>query len=74
MLIPGAISGRRSVGHFLQELAHRIELRAETFPISCLQSLHRLIVAIERLPRLACHRAYWQGLAQEGVLARRYRP
>jgi hypothetical protein len=35
--------------HFLQELAHCIELRAEAFPVSGLQSLHCLIVAIERL-------------------------
>ena len=35
--------------HFLQELAHCIELRAEAFPVSGLQSLYRLIVAIERL-------------------------
>ena len=38
--------------HFLQELAHRIELSPEAFPISGLQSLHCLIVAIQRLPRL----------------------
>src|SRR5882724_4991923 len=36
--------------HFLQKLAHCIELSGEAFPISGLQSLHRLIVAIERLP------------------------
>jgi hypothetical protein len=35
--------------HFLQELAHCIELRAEAFPVSGLQSLYRMIVAIERL-------------------------
>src|SRR5258706_4628118 len=40
--------------HFLQELAHRIELRAKTFPISGLQSLHGLIVVIKRLPCLTC--------------------
>ena len=38
--------------HFLQELAHRIELSPEAFPISGLQSLHCLIVAIKRLPGL----------------------
>ena len=43
--------------HFLQKFAHCIELRAEAFPISGLQSLHRLIVAIERLPCLICRRA-----------------
>jgi hypothetical protein len=43
--------------HFLQELVHCIELRAEAFPISGFQSLHCLIVAIERLARLICRRA-----------------
>jgi hypothetical protein len=40
--------------HFLQKRAHCIELRPEAFPISGLQSLHGLIVAIKRLPRLTC--------------------
>ncbi len=44
--------------HFLQKLAHGIELRAEAFPVAGLQSLHRLIVAIKRLARLICRRAY----------------
>jgi len=36
--------------HFLQELPHRIELRAETFPISGFQSLDCPIIAIEAPP------------------------
>src|SRR6266446_10480992 len=40
--------------HFLQEFPHRIELRAETFPISGLQSLDCPIVAIESLLRPTC--------------------
>src|SRR5580765_7987214 len=51
--------------HFLQELAHRIELSPEAFPISGLQSLHCLIVAIKRLPGLTCRRA------RQGYLLRR---
>jgi hypothetical protein len=47
------VAGGVSV-HFLQKLAHCIELRAEAFPISGLQSLHGLIVAIKRLPCLTC--------------------
>src|ERR1700694_2535078 len=43
--------------HFLQKLAHCIELRAETFPIPGLQSFHCLIIAIKRLPCLTCRRA-----------------
>ncbi len=43
--------------HFLQKLAHCIELRAEAFPISGLQSLHCLIVAIKRFACLTCRRA-----------------
>src|ERR1700674_5900962 len=50
------VAGGVSV-HFLQKLTHCIELRAEAFPISGLQSLHCLIVAIERLPCLTCRRA-----------------
>lgn len=50
------VAGGASV-HFLQKLAHRIELRAEALPISGLQSLHCLIVAIKRLPCLTCRRA-----------------
>jgi hypothetical protein len=50
------VAGGGSV-HFFQDVAQGIELRAETFPVSSLQSLHRLIVAIERLLRLACRRA-----------------
>src|SRR5712664_1015656 len=42
--------------HFLQKLAHCIELCAEAFPISGLQSLHCLVVAIKRLPCLTCRR------------------
>ena len=53
---PKLVAGGASV-HFLQKLAHRIELRAEAFPISGLQSLHCLIVAIKRLPCLICRRA-----------------
>src|ERR1700694_2754306 len=49
----GLVAGGVSV-HFLQKLAHCIELRAEAFPISGLQSLHCLIVAIKRLPCLTC--------------------
>src|SRR5437868_3769826 len=45
------VAGGVSV-HFLQKLAHCIELRANAFPISGLQSLHGLIVAIKRLPCL----------------------
>jgi len=37
--------------HLLQEFAHCIELRAETFPISGLQPLDCPIVAIESLLR-----------------------
>jgi len=44
----GLMAGGVSV-HFLQKLAHCIELRTEAFPISGLQSLDCLIVAIERL-------------------------
>src|SRR5258705_10114917 len=54
--VRGLVAGGASV-HFLQELAHCIELRAEAFPISGLQSLHCLIVAIKRLPCLTCRRA-----------------
>jgi hypothetical protein len=43
--------------HFLQEFVHCIELRAEAFPISGFQSLHCLIVSIERLACLICRRA-----------------
>src|SRR6266851_8166502 len=50
------VAGGVSV-HFLQKRAHGIELRAEAFPISGLQSLHCLIVAIKRLPCLTCRRA-----------------
>jgi hypothetical protein len=50
------VAGGVSV-HFLQKLAHCIELHAKAFPVSGLQSLHRLIVAIERLLRLARRRA-----------------
>src|SRR4051795_8387972 len=45
-------------GHGFQDLAQPVELRAEAFPISRLQSLDRLIVAIERLAGLRCRRAY----------------
>jgi len=54
--VRGLVAGGASV-HFLQKLAHRIELRAEALPISGLQSLHCLIVAIKRLPCLTCRRA-----------------
>jgi hypothetical protein len=54
--VRGLMAGGASV-HFLQKLAHRIELRAETLPISGLQALHCLIVAIKRLPCLTCRRA-----------------
>src|SRR6266852_4180129 len=47
------VAGGASV-HFLQKLAHCIELRAEALPISGLQSLHCLVVAIKRLPCLTC--------------------
>ena len=40
--------------HFLQEFPHRIELGAETFPISGFQSLDCPIVAIESLLRPTC--------------------
>src|SRR5260370_8789397 len=53
--------------HLLQKLAHRIELGAEALPISGLQSLHCLIVAIERL---LCRT--WRG-ALEGHFLRRSR-
>ena len=60
--ISGGDAGLRSVAgglsvHFLQKLAHCIELRAEALPISGFQSLHCLIVAIECLPCLTCRRA-----------------
>jgi hypothetical protein len=47
--------------HFLQEFPHRIELRAETFPISGLQSLDCPIVSIERLLRPARHGPAFDG-------------
>src|SRR2546428_10720808 len=53
----GALMAGGAPVHFLQKLAHRIELRAEALPISGLQSLHCLIVAIECLPRLTWRRA-----------------
>ena len=53
----GALLASGASVHFLQKLAHCIELRAEAFPISGLQSLHCLIVAIKRLPCLTCRRA-----------------
>jgi hypothetical protein len=57
MRIPEALVTAGASVHFLQELAHRIELSPEAFPISGLQSLHCLIVAIKRLPGLICRRA-----------------
>jgi hypothetical protein len=53
----GALMAGGAPVHFFQKLVHCIELRAEAFPISGLQSLHCLVVAIERLPCLICRRA-----------------
>ena len=53
----GALVARGASVHFLQILAHCIELRTEAFPISGLQSLHCLIVAIKRFACLTCRRA-----------------
>ena len=39
---------------FLQELAHCSDLVAETCPIPGFQSLHGLVVVIERLLRVSC--------------------
>ena len=49
-LVAGGLSA-----HFLEEFPHRVELRAETFPVSGLQPLDCPVVAIERLLRTTCH-------------------
>src|SRR6185295_18226255 len=43
--------------HFLQKLAHCVELRAKAFPVAGLQSFNGMIVTVERLPCLTCRRA-----------------
>src|SRR5215468_8984654 len=53
----GILVATRLPAYIFQKPAHCVELRAETRPVSGLQALHCLIVAVECLARPICRRA-----------------